>query len=252
MPDLVDASAASYPRRAKAPLHLRTAGGEVASAALLAVLTFLRFPAHFRHLRNFGAAGCAAWGRGRARRQDLLPAVLVFRGGGKMETILEQQRRYHEEKERLMDVMAKEMLTKKSTVSGARPRVAPLPPRAGPLRASWGARTPVRCAPVPPPRPCTPEVSAPAPETRAGDLCPREAFPANRRLCPAFTFYYYCCFQLRDQINSDHRTRAMQDVSAPPSPCPQGAVGGKSGAGRGLGSLAHAGYGSERGPRSTL
>lgn len=34
-----------------------------------------------------------------------------------METILEQQRRYHEEKERLMDVMAKEMLTKKSTVS---------------------------------------------------------------------------------------------------------------------------------------
>ena len=31
-----------------------------------------------------------------------------------METILEQQRRYHEEKERLMDVMAKEMLTKKS------------------------------------------------------------------------------------------------------------------------------------------
>ncbi|OBS81667.1 hypothetical protein A6R68_20128 [Neotoma lepida] len=32
-----------------------------------------------------------------------------------METILEQQRRYHEEKERLMDVMAKEMLTKKST-----------------------------------------------------------------------------------------------------------------------------------------
>ncbi|XP_023582813.1 splicing factor 3A subunit 3 [Trichechus manatus latirostris] len=34
-----------------------------------------------------------------------------------METILEQQRRYHEERERLMDVMAKEMLTKKSTVS---------------------------------------------------------------------------------------------------------------------------------------
>lgn len=33
-----------------------------------------------------------------------------------METILEQQRRYHEEKERLMDVMVKEMLTKKSTV----------------------------------------------------------------------------------------------------------------------------------------
>ncbi|KAI5134902.1 Splicing Factor 3A Subunit 3 [Manis pentadactyla] len=33
-----------------------------------------------------------------------------------METILEQQRRYHKEKERLMDVMAKEMLTKKSTL----------------------------------------------------------------------------------------------------------------------------------------
>ncbi|KAJ8779853.1 hypothetical protein J1605_012143 [Eschrichtius robustus] len=54
-----------------------------------------------------------------------------------METILEQQRRYHEEKERLMDVMAKEMLTKKST--------------------------------------------------------------------------------LRDQINSDHRTRAMQDICVPMS-----------------------------------
>uniref|UniRef100_A0A2I2YFX2 Splicing factor 3a subunit 3 n=1 Tax=Gorilla gorilla gorilla TaxID=9595 RepID=A0A2I2YFX2_GORGO len=34
-----------------------------------------------------------------------------------METILEQQQRYHEEKERLMDVMAKEMLTKKSTLN---------------------------------------------------------------------------------------------------------------------------------------
>ena len=33
-----------------------------------------------------------------------------------METILKQQRLYHEEKERLMDVMAKEMLTKKSTL----------------------------------------------------------------------------------------------------------------------------------------
>ncbi|CAK7315284.1 hypothetical protein VULLAG_LOCUS18919 [Vulpes lagopus] len=32
-----------------------------------------------------------------------------------METILEQQRRYHE-KERLMDIMAKEMLTKKFTL----------------------------------------------------------------------------------------------------------------------------------------
>lgn len=48
-----------------------------------------------------------------------------------METILEQQRRYHEEKERLMDVMAKEMLTKKSTVSGvwaeAASRLGPIP-----------------------------------------------------------------------------------------------------------------------------
>lgn len=33
-----------------------------------------------------------------------------------METILEQQRRYHEEKERLMDAKTKEMLHKKSTV----------------------------------------------------------------------------------------------------------------------------------------
>lgn len=47
-----------------------------------------------------------------------------------METILEQQRRYHEEKERLMDVMAKEMLTKKSTVSGVWARA---PSEAGPL-----------------------------------------------------------------------------------------------------------------------
>lgn len=34
-----------------------------------------------------------------------------------METILEQQRRYHEEKERLVDTMVKEMLQKKNTVS---------------------------------------------------------------------------------------------------------------------------------------
>ncbi|KAH0631052.1 hypothetical protein JD844_005133 [Phrynosoma platyrhinos] len=33
-----------------------------------------------------------------------------------METILEQQRRYHEERERLMDVMVKEMLTRKPTI----------------------------------------------------------------------------------------------------------------------------------------
>ena len=35
----------------------------------------------------------------------------------KMETILEQQRRYHEEKERLMDAKTKEMMHKKTTVS---------------------------------------------------------------------------------------------------------------------------------------
>lgn len=34
-----------------------------------------------------------------------------------MESILEQQRRYHEERERLMDAKTKEMLHKKSTVS---------------------------------------------------------------------------------------------------------------------------------------
>nr|DBA33629.1 TPA: hypothetical protein GDO54_001281 [Pyxicephalus adspersus] len=33
-----------------------------------------------------------------------------------METMLEQQRRYHEEKERLMDVMSKEMMAKKATL----------------------------------------------------------------------------------------------------------------------------------------
>jgi hypothetical protein len=37
-----------------------------------------------------------------------------------METILEQQRRYHEERERLMDAMVKEMLHKKSGVSSCR------------------------------------------------------------------------------------------------------------------------------------
>uniref|UniRef100_A0A3B3XTF3 Splicing factor 3a, subunit 3 n=1 Tax=Poecilia mexicana TaxID=48701 RepID=A0A3B3XTF3_9TELE len=37
-----------------------------------------------------------------------------------METILEQQRRYHEEEERLMDAKTKEMLHKKSTVSSGR------------------------------------------------------------------------------------------------------------------------------------
>jgi splicing factor 3A subunit 3 len=34
-----------------------------------------------------------------------------------METILEEQRRYHEERERLIDVMAKEMMRKKASVS---------------------------------------------------------------------------------------------------------------------------------------
>ena len=33
------------------------------------------------------------------------------------ESVLEQQRRYHEERERLMDTMTKEMLRKKATVS---------------------------------------------------------------------------------------------------------------------------------------
>lgn len=33
-----------------------------------------------------------------------------------METILEQQRRYHEERERLVDAMVKEMLHKKTSV----------------------------------------------------------------------------------------------------------------------------------------
>ena len=36
-----------------------------------------------------------------------------------METILEQQRRYHEEGERLMDAKTKEMLHKKTTVRSA-------------------------------------------------------------------------------------------------------------------------------------
>lgn len=34
-----------------------------------------------------------------------------------MESILEQQRRYHEERERLLDAMVKEMLLKKTSVS---------------------------------------------------------------------------------------------------------------------------------------
>lgn len=34
-----------------------------------------------------------------------------------METILEQQRRYHEERERLVDAMVKEMLHKKISVN---------------------------------------------------------------------------------------------------------------------------------------
>ena len=34
-----------------------------------------------------------------------------------LESVLEQQRRYHEERERLMDTMTKEMLRKKATVS---------------------------------------------------------------------------------------------------------------------------------------
>jgi splicing factor 3A subunit 3 len=34
-----------------------------------------------------------------------------------METIIEQQRRYHEERERLVDTMVKELLHKKTSVS---------------------------------------------------------------------------------------------------------------------------------------
>jgi len=33
-----------------------------------------------------------------------------------LDSVLEQQRRYHEERERLMDTMTKEMLRKKATV----------------------------------------------------------------------------------------------------------------------------------------
>lgn len=47
----------------------------------------------------------------------VLHRVTVRRILKTMETILEQQRRYHEEKERLMDAKTKEMLHKKSTVS---------------------------------------------------------------------------------------------------------------------------------------
>lgn len=72
-------------------------------------------------------------------------------GGERMETILEQQRRYHEEKERLMDVMAKEMLTKKSTVSGPGQG---LPVRLGPMLgvpSLGGLSGTLRLAPLPPP-----------------------------------------------------------------------------------------------------
>lgn len=54
-----------------------------------------------------------------------------------METILEQQRRYHEEKERLMDVMAKEMLTKKSTVSGGPGPELQMRPGPSPCVQAW-------------------------------------------------------------------------------------------------------------------
>lgn len=84
-----------------------------------------------------------------------------------METILEQQRRYHEEKERLMDAKSKEMLHKKSTVSC-------------PLNAS---------------------ISTTANQYR-------------KHLQLTFSNVSYVFFwQLREQINSDHRTRAMLDVS---------------------------------------
>uniref|UniRef100_A0A3Q2H6Z9 Splicing factor 3a subunit 3 n=1 Tax=Equus caballus TaxID=9796 RepID=A0A3Q2H6Z9_HORSE len=139
-----------------------------------------------------------------------------------METILEQQRRYHEEKERLMDVMAKEMLTKKSTVSGAwegrPPKLGPIP-GSHPRELSWARRPSPRPAPgslpqlppwSPPPRTQHPEASRLRPLALSGQAPPSGGLsnsrtPANGAVSP------FASLQLRDQINSDHRTRAMQD-----------------------------------------
>lgn len=80
-----------------------------------------------------------------------------------METILEQQRRYHEEKERLMDVMAKEMLTKKSTVSGPGQG---LPVRLGPMLgvpSLGGLSGTLRLTPLP-------LLGAPRPRSRLGNF----------------------------------------------------------------------------------
>lgn len=85
-----------------------------------------------------------------------------------METILEQQRRYHEEKERLMDVMAKEMLTKKSTVSGPGQG---LPPRwAASSGYPLGAFRDPQTRPLPPPRGLPPR-------PRLGNFIPGPAPP---------------------------------------------------------------------------
>lgn len=48
---------------------------------------------------------------------DVPSLIRVSQTINKMETILEQQRRYHEERERLSDSMVKELLLKKTSVS---------------------------------------------------------------------------------------------------------------------------------------
>ncbi|XP_044540889.1 splicing factor 3A subunit 3-like, partial [Gracilinanus agilis] len=108
-----------------------------------------------------------------------------------METILEQQRRYHEEKERLMDVMAKEMLIKKSTVSGRKEDDCAREGRKRKKKAATSGILPLLLLGAPA-RPQDSLLSAifRDPHVHFGDVHPAE---------------------LRDQINSDHRTRAMQD-----------------------------------------
>lgn len=88
-----------------------------------------------------------------------------------METILEQQRRYHEERERLMDAKTKEMLHKKSTVS-------------------WQLYASV--------------------STIASQIMQTRNHTFQIR---SFEDTLLLLLQLREQINSDHRTRAMLDVS---------------------------------------
>lgn len=64
----------------------------------------------------FGVCGCILDDLWFGLLFSLLNSVVFIRITV-METILEQQRRYHEERERLMDAMVKEMLHKKSSVS---------------------------------------------------------------------------------------------------------------------------------------